>query len=230
LDQRNDNELDDESLPLGPHGEKVVELVIGFNGVVVVRRLRRHESHLRWRDYHGVLVVLLVLVFTGCAPDVSPFTTASFKVLPPEGTRVIVWGAAEAPVSAAEQWLGDRGLVVVDRHKVDVQPCRNDCPDEAGLKLGKAVNADQVVFLRISTEQDPKRVDASIRSVSAATGEELWQAVASQTLPPQAPEEEVAVERIKVVCHALATAWGFRGGGYARDSSLDVCNLKAPRP
>jgi hypothetical protein len=227
LDQRNDNPV--ESLSLGSHAENVAELVTRFNGAMVVRRLRRHDGHFRCED-QGVLAVLLVLVLTGCAADVSPFTAASFKALPPEGTRVIVWGAAEAPVSAAERWLGDRGLVVVDRRKADVQPCGNDCQDDAGLKLGKAVQADQVVFLRISTEQDRKRVDASIRSVSAATGEELWQAVASQTVPAQAPEDEVAAERIKVVCHALATAWGFRGGGYARDSSLDVCNIKPPRP
>ena len=202
----------------------------GLRDAAAVRRLSRHRGHFRRRQFSGVFAIPLLLVLIGCAPDVSPFTAASFKALPTEGTRVIVWGATEPAVAAAERWLGDRGLVVVDRRNVEIQQCRNDCPDEAVLKLGKAARADQVVFLRSSTQQEPKRVDAAIRSLSVATGQELWQAIGSQTLSAQAPEAEVAEEHVKVVCHALATAWGFRGGGYARDSSLDVCNIKALRP
>jgi len=143
---------------------------------------------------------------------------------------VVVWGAPQEAVAAAETWLGDRGLVVIDRTKTESQSCRSDCPDDAAVKLGKALHADQVVLLRTSTDQDPTRVKASIRSLGALTGEEMWQAVASETLPSQASEGEISAERVKVVCHALATAWGFRGGGYARDSSLDVCNIKGLRP
>jgi len=204
--------------------------VTGFVDATAVRRLGRHRGPFRRHKLSGVLAIPLIVLLVGCASDVSPFTAASFKALPTEGTRVIVWGATESAVAAAERWLGDRGLVVVDRRKVEIQQCPNDCPDETVLKLGKAARADQVVFLRSSTQQEPKRVDTSIRSLSVATGQELWQAVASQTLSAEAPQDEVAGEHVKVVCHALATAWGFRGGGYARDSSLDVCNIKALRP
>ena len=196
----------------------------------ILRRLmsRRHDS--RGRPFNGVLAVLVLIAFAGCSTDPSPFTAASFKVLPPEGTRLVVWGVPQAAVAVAETWLRHRGLVVVDRRKAEPLSCRDDCPEQSVLKLGKAVRADQVVFLRTSTEHEPTRVVASIRSLSAAMGEELWQAVASQRLPAGASEEEISTERVKVVCHALATAWGFRGGGYARDSSLDFCHIKALRP
>jgi len=180
---------------------------------------------------NSVLSALLGLVaFVGCSTDVSPFTAASFKAIPPEGTRVLVWGQPQAAVTATEVWLRNRGLVVVDRTKAEPQSCRDNCPEESVLKLGRNVRADQIVFLHTSTEQEPKQVIASIRSVRASTSEDLWQATAREAVPAQASEEELSGELVKVVCHALATAWGFRGGGYLRDPSLDFCHLKPLYP
>jgi hypothetical protein len=143
---------------------------------------------------------------------------------------VLVWGQSQVAVAATEMWLRNRGLVVVDRSKGESQSCRDDCPEESVLKVGKSMRVDQVVFLHTSTEQDPKRVMTSIRSVRASTSEDLWRATARDAVPAQASEEEVSGALVKVVCHALATAWGFRGGGYERDPSLDFCHLKGLHP
>jgi hypothetical protein len=180
---------------------------------------------------NSVLFALLGLVaLVGCSTDVSPFTAASFKTLPAEGTRVLVWGQPQVAVTAAETWLQNRGLVVVDRTKTELQSCRDECPEESVLKMGRSARADHIVFLRASREQEPKQVIASIRSVRASNSEDLWQASAREAVPAEATEAEVSGELVKVVCHALATAWGFRGGGYERDPSLDFCHLKGLRP
>jgi hypothetical protein len=171
-----------------------------------------------------------LVALVGCSTDVSPFTAASFKAIPPEGTRVLVWGQPQVAVTTTQVWLRNRGLIVVDRSTADPQSCRDDCPEESVLKLGRSVRADQVVFLHTSTEQEPRQVIASIRSVRASTSEDLWQATARQAVPVQASDEEISGELVKVVCHALATAWGFRGGGYPRDPSLDFCHLKRLHP
>ncbi len=191
----------------------------------------------------------LLLFMTACTKTVYPVTTGSYRTLPQQPTRLVVWGPTQVEAeTAVATWLQKRGLVVVEReqlqrvldeHTPDRSPHSQD--ETAVLQAAHVLGVDTLVFVDTSRasmssqgHQTGRPIDltarhsttVAIRGVDVKTGDTEWNAQASYS--PITHEHDGALTNL--ACQALATVWGFRPAGYHEVPSADMCQIKMPRP
>ncbi|TLY29438.1 MAG: hypothetical protein E6K63_05130 [Nitrospirae bacterium] len=183
---------------------------------------------------------LVVFLSHGCMGrfsnivDDDPITDGFRKSLPPPHARTVVWGGHPSATGTAVSWLQRQGLRIVERSKLqkvlDEQTIRltHTSDDEAQvLRVGKLLGAEVVVFIdspvtgghqssggaygNIAASGSATVYSTSIwvRGVDIESGEVLWSATARY------PESFSNLDDmlVRLTCHALATAWGFRQVG-----------------
>ena len=183
-----------------------------------------------------------MMCFISCAKTTYPVTGGSYKSLPRQSARLLIWGTSHAEAeTAVAAWLQKRGLVVLDRRQITTLNNRtlNGSPatrDEAALlQIALAVGADSVVFVETfgamapGQEPGPASSDGTfasvlIRGVDVKTGEVEWNA---QAMYPRLSDDKDDVVA-NLACQALATVWGFRPAGYHEIPSADMCHIESP--
>jgi hypothetical protein len=184
----------------------------------------------------------LLLFMTACTKTVYPVTTGSYRTLPQQPTRLVVWGTTQVEAeTAVATWLQKRGLVIVEReqlqrvldeHAPDRSPYSQD--ETAVLQAANVLGVDTLVFVDTSrasmSPQGGRPIDlaarhsttVAIRGVDVKTGDTEWNAQASYF--PITHEHDGALTNL--ACQALATVWGFRPAGYHEVPSVDMCHVK----
>ena len=174
------------------------------------------------------LVLFMLNGFTGCTGtldhvDLDPQTVGYQADVPKAGTRVVVWGNHSMAVDNASMWFHQRGLVVLDRTKI--QQGLNDkgvrlmgsSKDWAHvLEAGKTIGADLVTFVEVSNIKEGQKFALSqitsaptfsltveIRGVRPETGEIVTKSKAWQTGPAQ--DSDFVIEDL--TARALVGAW-----------------------
>ena len=186
----------------------------------------------------------------------SAITDGYHVKLPPANATVVVLGDHPVATGAAVTWLQKRGLTIVERtglQKVfsEQQIRLTHTPeDEADfLKVGRLIGASVIVFVETATSAGAvssssmvvtrqggfgsssastvSSSGAAIRAVDVQDGSLAWTGHARyQQQSASAPEDAL----VKLLCQALATAWGFRPTGDAFIPSQEMCELKEHRP
>ena len=177
---------------------------------------------------NSFLIPLLCMWVVGCAgaleyKDLEPQTVGYQSVLPKAGTRVVVWGNHSMAVDNASMWLHQRGLVVLDRTKLQ------QGLDDKGVRLtgsskdwahileaGKKIGADLVAFVEVSNVKEGQKFSLSqirsapsfsltveIRGVNPETGEIVTKSKSWQTGP--ADDSDWVIEGL--TARALVGAW-----------------------
>jgi hypothetical protein len=176
-------------------------------------------------------LVFLILVLAACGGTLYPITNGTYTSLPPQGTAVAVWGVNEDAVSAAEDWLERRGLVIVPRKKLRASlPSDEQHVAQVAMKqvvaAAAAAGATEVVL--VETAALPAfPASVIVHGLDAATGNEVWQASAWFAVA------EVGHRDLKMdtlTCQALATLWGFRPAGYHEIPSATMCEVGKTGP
>ena len=178
------------------------------------------------------LILSMALAIVSCGRTLYPITSGSFKSLPSEGTKVIVWGDQLDSVTGTESWLEQRGLVIVPRAAVrnhvkdDGSPAGAKAESNALLKAAKVLGAQEVIFVETSAIA-PFPASVSMRAVGVPEGEVLWEGAAwfadGRIGPADAGFDGLA-------CQALATLWGYRPAGYHEIASADMCKILKTAP
>jgi len=165
---------------------------------------------------------------SGCAGaldhvDLDPQTVGYQAPVPSAGTRVVVWGNHSLAVDNASMWLHQRGLIVLDRTKL--QQGLNDkgrrltgsSKDWANiLEAGKKIGADLVAFVEVSNIKEGQKFTLSqirsapafaltveIRGVDPETGDIVTKSKAWQTGPTES--SDFVIEDL--TARALVGAW-----------------------
>ena len=174
------------------------------------------------------LLFVLCMGGVGCAGtleyvDFEPQTVGFQSMLPKAGTRVVVWGNHSVAVDNASMWLHQRGLIVLDRTKL--QQGLNDkgvrltgsSKDWAHiLEAGKKVGADLVAFVEVSNVKEGQKFSLSqitsaptfsltveIRGVNPETGEIITKSKSWQSGPTE--DSDLVIEGL--TARALVGAW-----------------------
>jgi hypothetical protein len=194
------------------------------------------------------LIALALLLFvTACTKTVYPVTTGSYRTLPQQPARLVVWGSTQVEAeTAVTTWLQKRGLVIVERkhlqrvldeHTLDQSPHSQD--EAAVLQAAHLLGVDTLVFVdtsHASMSPEGHQTDrpinltarhattVAIRGVDVKTGDTEWNAQASYF--PITREQDGALTNL--ACQALATVWGFRPAGYHKVASADMCQVTTP--
>ncbi|MGB0911173.1 MAG: hypothetical protein ACPGYT_12490 [Nitrospirales bacterium] len=179
----------------------------------------------------GLLTLFLLIFLGGCAGnfenfeyvDLQPQAVGFEAPIPRAGTRVVVWGNHSMAVDNVSMWLHERGLVVLDRTKMQ-QGFNGKEPRFTGsskdwthiLEAGKQIGADLVTFVEVSNVKEGQKFELSqvrssptfsltveIRGVEPATGEIVTKSKAWQTGPAQDPN--MVIEDL--TARALDGAW-----------------------
>ncbi|GJL56214.1 MAG: hypothetical protein NPIRA02_33460 [Nitrospirales bacterium] len=174
------------------------------------------------------LLLFMLMWMGGCAGtlehvDLDPKTVGYQAPVPKAGTRVVVWGNHSLAVDNASMWLHQRGLIVLDRTKL--QQGLNDkgvrltgsSKDWANiLEAGKNIGADLVAFVEVSNIKEGQKFTLSqvrsaptfsltveIRGVNPETGDIVTKSKAWQTGP--AENSDFVIEDL--TARALVGAW-----------------------
>jgi hypothetical protein len=185
----------------------------------------------------------MVMCLTSCANTIYPVTAGSYRSLPKQSARLLVWGTTHAEAETTViAWLQKRGFVVIDRYQVhkilnDRTLDRVGAPQDEPTLLQAALSlgADSVVFVEISGAMTPVHelrpasaegdsASVVIRGVDVRTREVEWNAQA--LYPHLGADKDEAVAHL--ACQALATVWGFRPAGYHEIASTDMCQIEFP--
>ncbi|MGH7230169.1 MAG: hypothetical protein ACREJU_02270 [Nitrospiraceae bacterium] len=187
----------------------------------------------------------ILMYLTACTSPIYPVTTGSYRSLPKQPERLMVWGTEHAEAqSAVAAWLQKRGLTIIDRQKLQ-QALAERAPDstlsqdeKSLLQAARSIGVDTLVFVDASRMATPTPQGAArpgdpttlhstsiiIRGVDVKTGDVEWNAQASYS--PTDHEKDGAF--MTLACQALATVWGFRPAGYHKVSSSDMCHVNTP--
>ncbi|WP_447969818.1 hypothetical protein [Nitrospira sp. M1] len=174
------------------------------------------------------LLLLMLMWMGGCAGtlehvDLDPKTVGYQAPVPKAGTRVVVWGNHSLAVDNASMWLHQRGLIVLDRTKL--QQGLNDkrgrltgsSKDWANiLEAGKNIGADLVAFVEVSNIKEGQKFTLSqvrsaptfsltveVRGVNPETGDIVTKSKAWQTGPTE--NSDFVIEDL--TARALVGAW-----------------------
>jgi hypothetical protein len=180
-----------------------------------------------------ITLLSICLFVSACAGGRDIYTTASYSTLPSTSSRVSVWGNNKLVLATAETWLRDRGLYVIDGTlpfgtaiASSDRLCPERCDSATALKAAKAGGADYVIFFHLSTAHTPERLLVVITGISMTTGEQIFRADGTEYLTiPRSNEEDRINALNNILCHALATVWQYRPGGYPEDRSINYCYL-----
>jgi len=155
--------------------------------------------------------------------DLDPQTVGYQAPVPKAGTRVVVWGNHSLAVDNASMWLHQRGLIVLDRTKLQ-QGLNNKGGRLTGsskdwaniLEAGKNIGADLVAFVEVSNVKEGQKFTLSqirsaptfsltveIRGVNPETGDIVTKSKAWQTGPSQ--NSDFVIEDL--TARALVGAW-----------------------
>lgn len=187
----------------------------------------------------GAIVLLLICLFiSACTSGRDIYTSASYNALPTTSSRISVQGNNGVVLTMAKAWLRDRGLYVIeDELSYSVAISKNDglcarpCPMTAPAERAKPVDADYVVRFHVSAEHNPERLSIVVTSAAMRTGNEIFSAEALVSMGTDLTNEEERNSALKsLLCHALATIWQYRPGGYANDWSFNYCYLPRVHP
>jgi hypothetical protein len=140
-------------------------------------------------------------------------------------------------LSSAKEWLRDRNLYVIDLEPAQPvmtpassAPCSEQCQTAAVLEAAKAAGVDYVMFFRVSTDHTPQTLSVTINGFAVKSGKEIFTAAGTEFLGPEKMNEDNrSLAPTNVLCHALATVWQYRPGGYSMDKSRDYCHIPVPR-
>ena len=188
------------------------------------------------------LVGSLLLCTSGCATDDLPVTDGVHRELPPAGTRTVIWGDHTGAVGTATTWLLKRGLIVVERAKLEQllkeqEITLTHTPDDNAdvLRVGQLLGAQHLIF--VDTKITPTEFAAGNyvgpNPFMASPGhgssfkETLFNVgisvrgvdvVSGEVLWSGAghyPGPAPNVDRgvATLTCHTLATVWGLRPSG-----------------
>ena len=165
-----------------------------------------------YRTIKNLFRLLIIVNILGCAGSFDPETLdprgAGFQAnLPEPGTRFVVWGNHIEAVDQASAWLHKRGLVIMDRTRLqqglDGQKARltGSSKDWAHiLEAGGQIGADLVLFVEVTNVHAGRKFELSqvrnapdfqlnveVRGVQAQTGEivskgKAWQFASDQQL------------------------------------------------
>ena len=181
-------------------------------------------------------LMTISLIITACMPSTPIYTSAFYSALPAPNTRVFVVGNHMQVLATTEAWLQDRGLYVIDRTakqantvtSADV-PCREECDTAAALEVAETTGADYLILFKVSMERAPERLSIIIKGLTTKTGEEIFHAEGTELLGREWMHPEDKNEALDhILCHALATVWRYRPGGYSDDRSDHYCHLPPP--
>ncbi len=178
----------------------------------------------------------MCLILSACGASRQIYISSSHNTLPSPGARVSVVGNSMTVLSSAESWLRDRDLYVIDLGPAQPHttaassvPCPEQCETTAAVEAAKTAGADYVVLFRVSTEHAPERFSIMISGFAVKSGKEIFSAGGTEFLRPEGVgENDRNAAPTNILCHALATVWHYRPGGYSGDKSLDYCHI--PRP
>lgn len=184
----------------------------------------------------GITLLSICLILSACASPPHIYIASSYNGLPSPGTRVSVLGNNMTVQSSAETWLRDRDLHVIERGagQTGMTPangmlCPEGCEPAAAIKAGKAAGVDYVVLFRVSVEHGPEKYAVMINGFAVKSGTEIFSADGTEFLGSESlAEEDRNRALITILCHALATVWQYRPGGYSAETSMDYCHV--PRP
>ena len=176
----------------------------------------------------AVCAGLLALWMGGCGRTLYPITTGSYRALPQEGSKLVVWGSDIASRVAVATWLQDRGLKVWDPGVVqrmsDEESSRTAGDWQRGFEAVEALHADGLVLVEApGLPAFPASI--RIRGFKRDGGAE-WEAAAWY------PDGRLSVGDVipSLACQALATLWGFRPAGYHEIDSPGMCTLVKTGP
>ena len=184
----------------------------------------------------GVSLLSMGLILSACGVDRQIYISSSYSVLPSPGTRVSVVGNNMTVLSSAENWLRDRDLYVIELGSAQARPtpasalpCPEQCQTTAAVEAAKAAGVDYLVLFRVSMEHAPERFSIMISGFAVKSGKEIFSTSGTEFLGPEGVDENDrhAAPR-RILCHALATVWQYRPGGYSIDKSIDYCHIQLP--
>ena len=137
-----------------------------------------------------------------------------------------------AVLVTTEAWLQDRGLYPINRNAQRANafpseiPCPKRCDTGATLEAAKAAGADYLILFKVSIEHAPERLSIIIKGLATKTGEEIFRTEGTELLDSEWMHPEDKNEALNhILCHALATVWQYRPGGYLDDRSDHYCQL-----
>ena len=187
---------------------------------------KRGRARLSWRWL--TLALLIAATLPGCGRTLYPVTSGSYRTLPQDGVKLVVWGPDPASRLAVTTWLRDRGLHVwdpsiVERMTGDLHADRTG-DWEPAFDTADALHADGLVLIEapgVSSFPASMRIRGfgPVRQVQ-------WEAAAWY------PDTRLNLADVvpALACQALATVWGFRPAGYHEIDSAAMCALVKSRP
>jgi len=98
--------------------------------------------------------------------------------------------------------------------------------ERADLIDADYMDADYMVLFHVSAEHNPERLSIVVTSASMRTGNAIFRADGTVYIGTDLADEEERTSALNtLLCHALATVWQYRPGGYATDGSPNYCHL-----
>ena len=181
-------------------------------------------------------LIMMGLIMGACASYAPIYTSASYSTLPSPSSRVSVVGNNMTILPTATAWLQDRSLYVVAQNTAQANatasssaPCLVGCEATGALEAAKAAGADYLILFNVSMEHGPERLSIVIKSFATKTGEEIFRAAGTELLGSEWMHPEDKNEALNhILCHVLATVWGYRPGGPSDDRSDHYCHLPGP--
>ena len=178
----------------------------------------------------------ICLILSACGAGRQIYISSSYNTLPSPGARISVVGNNMTVLSSAESWLRDRDLYVIELgaaqpHTTPASgvPCPEQCEITAALEAAMTAGVDYVMFFRVSIEHAPERFAIVISGFAVKSRKEIFTAGGTEFLGPEGVNEhDRDATPTHILCHALATVWQYRPGGYSVDKSIDYCHI--PRP
>jgi hypothetical protein len=184
----------------------------------------------------SISLLSMCLIVSACSAGRQIYISSSYHTLPSPGARVSVLGNNMSLVSSAESWLRDRGLYVIalgspQSHTTPESgvPCPEQCNTTAAVEAAKIAGVDYVVLFHLSIEHAPERFSIVISGFDVKSGKEIFTAGGTELLKPEnRDDDDPHPEPTTVLCHALATVWQYRPGGYSVDASTHYCHIPGP--
>jgi hypothetical protein len=181
-------------------------------------------------------LLCMCLILSACGAPRQIYISSSYHTLPSPGARVSVVGNNMTVLSSAESWLRDRDLYVIELGSAQPHttpasgaPCSEQCQTKAALDAAKVSGVDYVVLFRVSMEHAPERFSIMVAGFAVKSGKEIFNSAGTEFLMPEGVDEnDRNAAPTHILCHALATVWQYRPGGYSVDESMDYCHI--PRP
>jgi hypothetical protein len=175
----------------------------------------------------------ICLILSACGAGRPIYISSSYHTLPSPGARVSVIGNNVTVLSSVENWLRDRDLYVIElgsaqslMNPANGVPCPEQCETTAAVEAAKAAGVDYVVIFHVSMEHAPERFAIMIRGVAVKSGKEIFTAGGTEFLGAEdLDENDRHAAPTNILCHALATVWQYRPGGYFVDNSTDYCHI-----